>query len=75
LKKKDTAHIRLYKVNSIYYYRRRIKQKLFRISLHTKDIKTALKRKRVLDLLNGEEMFKLEIRFTSEKVQSEFERF
>ena len=59
LKKKDT-YLRLYKVNSTYYYRRRIGKKLFRVSLHTKHIKEALKRKRVLDLLGGEEMFKLE---------------
>ena len=60
LKKKDTSHLRLYKVDTTYYYRRRIKQKLIRISLKTKNIKEALKRKKVLDLLNGEEMFKLE---------------
>ncbi|MDY0194312.1 MAG: hypothetical protein RBR93_12430 [Aliarcobacter butzleri] len=60
LQKKDTAHLRLYKVNSTYYYRRRIKQKLIRISLKTKNIKIALKRKKVLDLLNEKEMFKLE---------------
>ena len=55
-----TKHLRLYRVNEIYYYRRRIKQKLFRISLHTKNLQEALKRKKTLDLLRGEEMFKLE---------------
>jgi len=50
----------LYLVNKTYYYRRKIKQKLFRISLHTKCLKTALKIKRVLDLLKEEDMFKLE---------------
>ncbi len=57
----DTTPLRLYKVNNTYYYRRRIKQKLIRISLQTKNIKDALKRKRVLDLLSGDElMFHIE---------------
>ena len=56
----DTKYLRIYKVNHIYYYRKRIKQKLFRISLKTKDIKEALRRKRVLDLISEEELFKLE---------------
>ncbi|WP_428737439.1 hypothetical protein [Sulfurimonas sp.] len=51
--------LRLYKVGHTFYYRRRIKQKLCRISLRTKNIKTALKRRKVLDLI-GEEMFQLE---------------
>lgn len=51
---------RLYKVGKIYYYRRRIKYKLFRISLRTKEFRIALARKKILDLLNEEEMFKLE---------------
>jgi len=56
----DTKFLRLYRVNEIYYYRRRIKQKLVRISLRTKNLKEALKRKKVLDLLKGEELFNLE---------------
>ena len=56
----DTKYLRIYKVNHIYYYRKRIKQKLFRISLKTKDIKEALRRKRVLDLISEEQLFKLE---------------
>jgi integrase len=56
----DTQHLRLYKVSDVYYYRRRINYKLVRISLRTKNIHTALKRKKILDLMNGEEMFQLE---------------
>ena len=59
VKNYDTAK-RLYKVNDTYYYRRRIKQKLIRISLRTKNIKIALKRKRILNLMGAEQMFKLE---------------
>ena len=55
----DTKFLRLYRVNETYYYRRRINQKLFRISLRTKNLNEALKRKRVLDLLKGEELFEL----------------
>ena len=54
----DTA-LRLYKVNQTFYYRRRHKQKLFRISLRTKNLKVALHRKRLIDLLEGEELFKM----------------
>ena len=54
------APLRLYKVGQTFYYRRRIQQKLFRISLRTKNIKVAIKRKRVLGLINGEEVFQLE---------------
>lgn len=52
---------RLYRVNKIYYYRRRVKQKLIRISLRTADIVIALKRKKILDLLRGSELYKLEM--------------
>ena len=58
--KADTKRLRLYKVNSIYYYRRRIKDKLVRVSLKTRDIRTAFKRKKILDLMETDEMFKLE---------------
>ena len=58
-KNNDTIPLRLYKVSKIFYYRRRIKQKLFRISLKTKNIKTALKRRKILDLIDGEEMYKI----------------
>jgi len=54
----DTA-LRLYKVRQTFYYRRRHKQKLFRISLRTKNLKVALHRKRLIDLIEGEELFKL----------------
>ncbi len=59
-KKYDTTPLRLYKVDKTFYYRRRIKQKLFRISLKTKNIKVALKRRRTLDLIDGEEMFQID---------------
>jgi integrase len=55
----DTKFLRLYRVNKTYYYRRRINSKLVRISLRTKNINEALKRKKVLDLLKGEELFEL----------------
>ena len=55
----DTQPLRLYRVGEIYYYRRRINYKLVRISLHTKSLQVALKRKRLLDLLKGEELFEL----------------
>jgi len=54
----DTA-LRLYKVNQTYYYRRRHKQKLFRISLRTKNLKVALHKKRLIDLIEGDELFKM----------------
>jgi integrase len=50
---------RLYKVNKIYYYRKRINKKLIRISLRTKNIKVALYRKRILDMLGVRELFEL----------------
>ena len=59
-KNNDTSPLRLYKVDRTFYYRRRIKQKLFRISLKTKNIKIALKRKKILDLIDGEEMFQID---------------
>jgi len=59
LKNNDTFK-RLYKINNVYYYRRRINKKLFRISLKTDFIKTALMRKSFLDKLSNEEMFRLE---------------
>ena len=59
-KKCDTKPLRLYKVDKTFYYRRRIKQKLFRISLKTKNIKVALKRRKILDLIDGEEMFQID---------------
>ena len=55
----DTKPLRLYRVGKIYYYRRRVNYKLVRISLRTKNLKEALKRKKVLDLLKGEELFEL----------------
>ncbi len=62
---------RLYKVGKIYYYRRRIKYKLFRISLRTKNFKVALARKKLLDLLSEEEMFQLE--YDDLKIYFEYE--
>ena len=49
---------RLYKVDNIFYYRRRINKKLFRISLRTKILKIALYRKKILDMLENEQMYK-----------------
>ena len=49
---------RLYKVDNIFYYRRRINKKLFRISLRIKILKIALYRKKILDMLENEQMYK-----------------
>lgn len=52
---------RLYKVNNLYYYRRKIKNKLYRISLRTKDLKLALNRKKTFDIMSRDEfMYKME---------------
>ena len=58
VKKYDTP-LRLYKVGHIFYYRRRYKKKLYRISLKTKYLKVALHRKKLLDFISGDEMFKM----------------
>ena len=50
---------RLYKVNHTYYYRRRINKQLFRVSLKTKFLQIALKRKKILNLLGEDELFEL----------------
>jgi len=50
---------RLYKVGEVFYYRRKYKGKLFRISLRTQTFRVALYRKRLLDLLKGEELFQI----------------
>lgn len=57
-KKCDTT-TRLYRRGRIFYYRRKVKRKLHRISLRTDDLKVAMTRKRLLDMLKGEELFKL----------------
>ncbi len=54
-KKCDTQILRLYKVNETFYYRRRYKNKLFRISLRTKHLKEALYRKKLLDFVKGDD--------------------
>ncbi len=59
LKNYDTRPLRLYRVGDTYYYRRRVNYRLVRISLRTKSLQVALKRKRLLDLLKGEELFNL----------------
>ena len=43
----------------MFYYRRRYKKKLYRISLKTKYLKVALHRKKLLDFINGDEMFRM----------------
>ncbi|MEA2019786.1 MAG: tyrosine-type recombinase/integrase [Campylobacterota bacterium] len=57
-KKYDTIK-RLYKVNTTYYYRRRLKNRLIRVSLRTKNIKVALYRKKILEMLGEKELFEL----------------
>ena len=49
----------IYKVQNTYYYRKRIKNNLFRISLRTKFLNVALQRKKILELLEDYEMFEL----------------
>lgn len=51
----------LYKVKNVYYYRKKINYKLYRISLNTKSIKIALQRKKIFDKMGVEElMFTIE---------------
>ena len=57
--KKSYASLRLYRVNNIYYYRRNINKKCYRLSLKTKDFKKSIFLKRILDLLNSEEFKKM----------------
>ena len=46
---------RIYKVKEIYYYRRKINKKLYRISLHTNNLKTCLQRKKLFDIMSKED--------------------
>ena len=46
---------RIYKVNNTYYYRRKINQKLYRISLRTNNLKTCLQRKKLFDIMGDDE--------------------
>ena len=48
----DTSILRLYKVGAVYYYRRKINKKLYRISLRTKNLKTALYRRKLFNIMN-----------------------
>lgn len=53
---------RIYKVNETFYYRRKINNKLYRISLHTNNLKTCLQRKKLFDLMNKEDfMYTLQL--------------
>ena len=45
LQKYDTKNI--YKVDEVFYYRKKINYKIYRISLKTKSIKIALNRKKI----------------------------
>ena len=54
LQKYDTKNI--YKVDEVFYYRKKINYKLYRISLKTKSIKIALNRKKIFDKMNKEEL-------------------
>lgn len=46
----------MYKVDNIFYYRKRINKKLYRISLQTQQLKTALERKKLLNIMSKEEL-------------------
>ena len=60
LKNYDTK--RIYKVNETYYYRRKINNKLYRISLHTNNLKTCLERKKLFDIMSKEDfLYTLEL--------------
>lgn len=54
LQKYDTKNI--YKVNEVFYYRKKINYKIYRISLKTKSIKIALNRKKIFEKMNKEEL-------------------
>ena len=52
----DTSTLlRLYKVGSVYYYRRKINKKLYRISLRTNNLKTALYRRKLFNIMNEDD--------------------
>ncbi|MCT7468477.1 tyrosine-type recombinase/integrase [Aliarcobacter cryaerophilus] len=50
----DTKNI--YKVNQNFYFRKKINYKLYRISLYTKNLEEAIKRKNILNKMNKEEL-------------------
>lgn len=55
----DTKNI--YKVNQNFYFRKKINYKLYRISLYTKNLEEAIRRKNILNKMNKEELlFNLE---------------
>ena len=54
LQKYDTKNI--YKVDEVFYYRKKINYKIYRISLKTKSIKIALNRKKIFEKMNKEEL-------------------
>jgi hypothetical protein len=61
LSAKNSYGLRLFKVNGIYYYRRTIKRKDCKISLRTRDFKTALMRRNIFNMMSdGEFMFTFE---------------
>jgi len=55
IKNSVNSNLRLYRVNSIYYYRRTINKKTYRISLKTKDLQEAKLLKNEYNLLQNEE--------------------
>ena len=59
IKNSVNSILRLYRVNSIYYYRKTINKKTYRISLKTKDLQEAKLLRNELNLLNNEEFLKM----------------
>lgn len=59
IKNSVNSNLRLYRVNSIYYYRRTINKKTYRISLKTTDLQKAKLLKNEFNLLKNEEFVKM----------------
>ena len=57
-KKKDTP-LNLFKVKDVYYFRIKIKYKLYRKSLQTDSLKIALKRLKLIKMMNKEELLNM----------------
>ena len=57
--KKSANSLRIYRVKDMYYYKRTIDKRTYRISLKTKDLQEAKLLKNELNLLNSEEFVKM----------------
>ncbi|WNY99486.1 phage integrase SAM-like domain-containing protein [Sulfurospirillum sp. 'SP'] len=59
IKQSANTSLRLYRVENMYYYRRTINKKTYRISLKTQDLQKAKKLKNEFNLLKNEEFVKM----------------